>query len=397
LPGRISRVPDMPVIPMRTLVISKTSADAVGSRLGELLHAAVDAQGPAYATYDAAEAALFHGPPDLIAVVLSLDPERGFEVLRRLRRGTSRMLLAVGPASDSRLILQALNCGADHFLADDDLELGLDGVLTRVAGKEAVAAPHGRFLAVLSCSGGCGASTLAVNIATALAREHGQCGLVDLKPGRGDLPALLDLRPQFHLADICRNLSRLDRAMFEKMVVRHASGVHLLGAPPSFGDARAVTPPGVSAALTMARRLYGQVVADLEDCFHEEQVTALRQATGILLVARLDFTALRNTRRVLDHLTQLGLSREIVRIVINHHGQPGELPVAQAEEALGEKLRYFIAEDPRTFNAANNTGIPVILKYPKTKIAQTIAELAKFAVERRRGERGAALVPGAGS
>jgi pilus assembly protein CpaE len=380
---------------MRTLVVSKTLSDAVASRLGSLLHTLVDNQGPARATYETAEAALFQGPPELIAVVLSQDPERGLDVLRRLRRGTSRLLLAVGQASDSRLILQALNGGADHYLADDDLEKGLDGVLSRVAGKEAVAAPQGRFLAVLACSGGCGASTLAVNIAACLAKDHGKCGLMDLKPGRGDLPALLDLRPQFNLADICRNLARLDKGMFEKMVVRHASGIHLLGAPPTFGDARAITPQGVGAALTMARRLYTQVVADLEDCFHEEQVAALRQATGILLVSRLDFTALRNARRVLDHLNQLSLPRECIRVAINHHGQPGELPIDEAEDALGEKLTYFIPEDPKTFNAANNTGIPVVLKYPKTKLAQTIAELAKFAMERRRTERGVAVAQGA--
>jgi pilus assembly protein CpaE len=185
--------------------------------------------------------------------------------------------------------------------------------------------------------------------------------------------------------------------MFEKMVVRHSSGVCLMGAPPSFGDARAITPQGVSAAVTMARRIYTHVVADLEDCFHEEQVTALRQATGILLVARLDFTALRNTRRVLDYLAQLSLTREMVRVVINHRGQPGELPVEEAEDALGEKLLYFIPEDPKTFNAANNTGIPVLLKYPKAKASQSITELAKFALERRRTERGPALVPEAAS
>ena len=72
-------------------------------------------------------------------------------------------------------------------------------------------------------------------------------------------------------------------------------------------------------------------------------------------------------------------------------------PVTIGFEALGEKLLYFIPEDPKTFNAANNTGIPVVLKYPKTKVSQSIAELAKFAMERRRTERGPALMQEAAS
>src|SRR5438874_10310371 len=98
---------------MRTLVISKSLSDPVSDRLENLLHSQVDAQGPARATYENAENALFLTPVELIAVVLSQDSERGLEVLRRLRRGSSRLLLAVGHAADSRLILQALNCGAD--------------------------------------------------------------------------------------------------------------------------------------------------------------------------------------------------------------------------------------------------------------------------------------------
>ncbi len=366
---------------MRTLVVSQAFSDPVSARLGDLLRALVDENGPARATYDTAEQALFAGPPEMIVVVLSHNQERGLDVLRQMRRGSSRYLLAVGQTSDSKLILRALHQGADHYLDENELETGLEAVLARFGHKQEQAAPPGRFLAVLSSSGGCGASTLAVNVATALAREHSHCALFDLKPGRGDLAALLDLRPNFTLADVCRNSGRLDRGMFEKMIVKHDCGVHLLGSPSTFGDARAITAQGVNLALTLARNLFGHVVADLEDCFHEEQVAALRQATGILLVARLDFTSLRNARRVLDHLNSLNLPRDSVRLVINRHGQPAELPVDEAEEALGGKLEHFIAEDPKTFNAANNTGIPVVLKYPKSRVAQGIMQIARLALE----------------
>lgn len=380
---------------MRTLVVSSSHADPVTTRLSGLLRTLVDNLGPAKAMFDTAENALFQGPPDMVAVVLSGDVERGLEVMRRLRRGTSRPLLAVGP-SDSKLILRALHQGADHYLDEEELETGLEAVLSRFGAKDEIGTPSGRFVAVLASSGGCGASTLAVNLATVLAREHGKCALVDLKPGRGDLAALLDLKPQFHLADVCRNSGRLDRAMFEKMLIAHDCGVHLLGSPPTFGDARAVTSAGVNLALTMARKLFDHVVADLEDCFHEEQMIALRQATGILLVSRLDFTALRNARKVLDHLNVLGVPRHCVRIVINRYGQPSELPISEAEEALGERLTSLVPEDSRTFNAANNTGIPAVLKYPKSRVSQCIADLAKFAIERRRAEA-AVLVNGAAS
>src|SRR5207302_598831 len=165
-------------------------------------------------------------------------------------------LLAAGQASAATFGLRARPCGADQYLDETELGTGLDSVLARLQIKQEATAPPGRLLAILAASGGSGASTLAVNIAVTLAQEHQKCGLIDLKPGTGDLAALLDLKPQFTLADLCLNVSRLDRAMFEKMLVRHSSGVHLLASPQVFGNARVVTSQGVSHALTMALMLF---------------------------------------------------------------------------------------------------------------------------------------------
>src|SRR5262249_11756374 len=140
-----------------------------------------------------------------------------------------------------------------------------------------------------------------------------------------------------------------------------------------------------------ARRLFVHAVADLEDCFHEEQVVALRQASVILIVTRLDFTSLRNVRRIQAHLDELDVPSGQIRLVANRFGQPGELPVEDAEEALGGQLAYYVPDDPRTINGANNTGIPVVLKSPSTKVAQSIVRLTKNILDRRRAEPGGLL------
>ena len=214
--------------------------------------------------------------------------------------------------------------------------------------------------------------------------------LLDLKPGRGDLAALLDLKPVYHLADLCVNVARLDAAMFEKMLVAHESGVRLLASPQVFGDTRMVSPQGVSQALTLARKTGSNIVVDLEDCFHEEQTITLKQASSILVVARLDFTSMRNARRILEHISsELDVPRGRIRLVINRLGQPGELPLAEAEEALGGKISHYVPDDPRTVNEANNIGIPVVTRAPKSRVARKIMELAKSVLDRRRPDNGA--------
>jgi len=363
---------------------------AVSASLRTLLRVHVDQEGPATATFENCTARLLQLQPGLVVVVLSPAPEPGLEVIRRLRRDMQGCILAVGPASSPKDILQALHVGADHYLDEAELEKSLQAVLPRLqlpGEREKPQAAAGHLLAVLGSSGGSGASTLAVNIASVLARDAEKAILVDLKLGRGDLAALLDLKPAFSMADLCVNADRLDRGMFEKMLVRHVTGVYLLGAPQTFRDIRLVTPAGVSQAIALARRLFPHVVVDVEDCFHEEQVTALRQASGILLVSRLDFTSLRNARRILEYLGEVDIPRSRVRLVINRHGQPNELPVDEAEDALGEKIKLFVPDDPKVFNSSNNAGIPAVIKYANSKIAQSITRLTQTSLQ-PRGESG---------
>ncbi len=369
---------------MRTLLVSDNPVDPVASGLRNILRARGDEQGPATAVFADVAQRLPVVQPEMLVVVLSSDPQGGLATLRKVRDLTSAYILAVGQPSDADLIMQALHDGADHYLSESDLEKGLDAVLARWQTRSGVLRATGRLIALLASSGGTGTSTLAVNVAAVLAKEHGKSALIDLKSGKGDLAALLDLQPAFHLADLCRNVARLDQAMFEKILTPHSSGIHLLAAPQVFADTRQVTAQGVGEVLSLARKLFANVVVDLEDCFHEEQVLTLRQASVILLVSRLDFTSLRNVRRILDQLAEAGVDRNLVRLAVNRCGQANELPAQEAEEALGGRRAFCIPNDPKTINGANNTGIPAVLRTPGAKVSQAIVQLTRDLLERRR-------------
>jgi pilus assembly protein CpaE len=369
---------------MHTVVLSDNVLHPTSLKLRELLRAGGDRQGPVLIAFAQADEALPRTTADLLVVVLSPDPQTGLTVLRKARARAVAPIVAVGQVGEPRLILRALHGGADHFIDEAELEPQLEALLARLQRKEEPPqAPAGKLVSLLGASGGSGTSTLAVNLAAVLAREHQRCALVDLKPAVGDLAALLDLKPTHTLADLCLNAGRMDRAMFETALTTHPSGVHLLAPPQMYDDIRLITAQGVKKSLALARESYPWTVADLEDCFHEEQVVALRQADAVLLVFRLDFTSLRNTRRALDHLDQIDVPADRVRLVTNRYGQAKELPAEEAEQALGRKIAHFIPDDPKTVNGANNTGVPAVLKAPATKVAQSIVQLA-------RGLKGAA-------
>lgn len=314
---------------------------------------------------------------ELLVVALNPDRERGLAILAILARSTTGKVLAVGPTTDAKLVLHALRSGAVDYVDLADLEVELESALRRMVEVAASPAEPGCLIAVLAPNGGSGSSTLAVNLAVSLAADHKSVGLLDLKLETGDLAALLDLLPTFTLADLCQNAARLDRVMFERSLVKHEAGVHMLAPPQNMGDVGHVQPIGVSLAVSLAQASFPFVVADVDHTFREEQMVVLREANVILIVFRLDFSSLRNVRRTMEFMEASGIARDKLRLVVNRWGQAQEVPRAKAEEALGMKISHLVPEDAKAVNRSNNQGVPVVIAAPTSKVARSFAQLAK--------------------
>ena len=359
---------------MRALVLGDN--ESITSKVQEvLLRTVFDCPSSHVMRLDLAENGLAQCRPELVAVGLSPDPQRAIVVMGKIRGATRAHIIAVGPAQDPKLILRTLREGADEFLDEAELENELGLTVSRLATMKTGGKP-GRIFGVLAPSGGSGSSTIAVNLATALAKQHQSSALLDLKLGTDDIPSLLNLKPIHSLTDLCQNLERLDRSMFEQLFIRHASGVHLLAAPSAFADIARVTRQGVRQALMMSSAVFPYVVVDLDRTFREEQLEVIQQADELLLVLRLEVTSVRNTARTLEHLGQYGVGNDRLRLVANRYGQSKELPIAAAEEALGMKVHFFIPDDPSNVLRANNKGVPVILDRPWASVSRKIKAMA---------------------
>ena len=254
---------------------------------------------------------LGHAPEaELVVVVLPPDAERMVSLVADLRSIVQVPILAVGPASDARLVLRTLRSGASEYLDVEDLDAELEGGVRRH--RSSAGGYHaGKILAIYGPCGGTGASSLAVNLAVALARTSGRTLLVDLQLTTGDLSALLDLKPAFTLAELGQHAGQLDRTLFHKSLAAHSSGVHLLAPPHSSADREYVQPEGVRQCLVLGRNLFSHVLVDVDRSCREISEAALRLADRVLVPLRLDFPCLRNTRRALDYLSEIGIGREV--------------------------------------------------------------------------------------
>jgi pilus assembly protein CpaE len=319
-------------------------------------------------------------PADLIVAVLPDDPllsVEALELLAAVPRSERTLVIAIGPAADAKLVIRALRGVVDDYLDVNDLEIELVAALAGWRKRSFLDRPEGRLVAVLSPSGGAGSSTIAASLAVQVAKDLKSVGLIDLKLETGDLATLLDLKPTYSLADLSKNLDRLDEVFFQRALVQHASGVQLLASPKHLADVDLVTPEGIRQAVSLARGSFPFVVVDMDHRFGEEHLHVLRHADVILMVLRLDFTSLKNMTRFMEHLDGLGVPTDRIRLVVNRFGQPNEVPLAKVEEALKSKVFHVFPDEPKAINRANNNGVPVILDAPSSKFSKSLVKLAQ--------------------
>lgn len=314
--------------------------------------------------------------PDLTIVVMSPRPNETLTAIGRIGPGVWGHVIAVGPADDPRVIMQAMRQGVSDYVDQAEFQDDLKGALARYRETANLTNRQGRVIACVPVCGGCGSSTLSVNIATSLAKEYGRAGLIDFRLTSGDLASLLDLKPGYTLAEFCENVNSMDDDMYSRMMCEHQSGVHLLAAPSKFRDIAMVSAEGMREAVCKARANFPYVVIDADHPAHAEQTESLFLADEILLVLRLEFAALRNCRRILQYLNDLGIERSKVRLVANRFGQPREISNAKATEALGVEDLFYVPDDPKYVNMANNSGVPVVIEKPSSRASISMASLA---------------------
>lgn len=318
-----------------------------------------------------------------VELVVLVVPERhreAMDALHEIRQFAPKArIFWMGEASDTRSVLETIQRGADEFLDIAMFDSELSSGLIRWKSKTGVSQPSGRIgrlVSVIGSSGGTGASMLAVNVAGRFAKHYGECGMVDMRWDSADLAPMLDIQPQWTIADLCQRISKLDSAMLEQCVAEHKSGIRLLAAPGWHAGRQAINGKNIRRILSYCRGKYPAVVLDVDNRLGPEHLEALWQSNTILMVIRLDYTSVRNARAMLEQLSDRGVGVENVQLVANSCGQARQLSVRQVEDALHMPVVHQIPFDPRKVHRAINSGCPVIELSPKARIARSIAELA---------------------
>ncbi len=302
----------------------------------------------------------------------------------RVGRPTVSVVVVRDPSDtpiDAVLLTRAIKAGARDVVPHDDLEAVAAAVgrahqlYVALRGPDG-ATHHGRVVTVFSPKGGVGKTTMAVNLALALADSGArQVCLVDLDLAFGDVAITLQLFPSHTVEHAIGSEDTLDAAMLGALLTRHQGAVMVLAAPSQPDVRERITPALVTRVLGTLRETFDFVVVDTAPAFDETTLAALDETDECVVVATLDVPTLKNVRVALETLEMLGIARGHRHLLLNRADDAVGIGPDKVEAILGLSVAAQVATSI-DIAASTNAGTPIVSGKPDHPSSTAIRALA---------------------
>jgi pilus assembly protein CpaE len=248
------------------------------------------------------------------------------------------------------------------------------------AGPTGMPRPAGQaqVIVVAGAKGGIGRSVIATNLAVAIRQAtQKSVALVDGNIAFGDIGVMMNVNDAKTMHDAVPYLRNIDQELIGNIVVEHATGVHLVLAPPSPQEAEVVTPDLVKGLLTVIQEMYEVVVVDTRPSFDELNLALFDAADVLLLVVTMDMTAIKDARQFIEVTDLLGYPADRVRLVLNRTNTYSGIPEKEIGDSLRRTVWASIPEELGPVTRSINEGVPLVSTSSDTRVAHEVNRMAR--------------------
>lgn len=293
--------------------------------------------------------------------------------------------LVLGDASNPALLRRLMRAGVKDVLARPVVRQDLLNALTGLlSDKRERAMANGENVSsvcvFMNAKGGAGATTVAVNVAAALAQRHrARVALIDFDMQFGDCALSLDLAAKNNVSDALAQADRIDPVLLKALMTEHACGVHVLASPASLTAAHDADPHAIRRLIEVAAQSYDIVVVDLPRVMAGWTLEAVRASTTTFLVIQNNLATIRDARMLVDHLPRMGIDARRIELVNNRAmAKAPSVTIEQLKDTLKHEKLHRVRNDFKTASAAEDQGIPVGKVDALSDLAKDIDHMADY-------------------
>lgn len=285
----------------------------------------------------------------------------------------------------SEFLINAMRVGVREVLPSPVNKVALEAAIARTESKLGLRGSQraGRVIALIPCKGGSGATFLATNLGYQLSKENKKVLLIDLNLQYGEAVLTVhDRKATSDIADVARNLSRLDASFLSASTVQVTPTYEILAAPEDAAQSLQIKPEHLDAILNLAINQYDFVILDVSNNLDDLTIKALDRSHNIFLVVQALLPDVRNANRMMTIFRSLGYSQDKVELLVNRYMRNAEIGLDDLRESSGVNRMRTIPNGYKEVARAINQGVPLETVSKSSVVHLAIREMAESLLPR---------------
>jgi MinD-like ATPase involved in chromosome partitioning or flagellar assembly/DNA-binding NarL/FixJ family response regulator len=346
---------------------------------------------------------LSRGGIDVVLLDLNLPDSRGLETFETLHeRAPEVPVVVLTGEHDESLGTHAVQLGAEDYLVKQQVDGGRLSKIVQYAVfrhraqveaiTKALRSKSGRVVSFLGAKGGVGTTTLAVNVAVALAETGKSVILAELKPSFGGLASSLQRLPATSLANLLDvPADRIGECEVDEILCQGPGEIRVLFGSHAGATCRELDADRTKAVIKGLARLADFVILDLPGWPSAAVSVAARLSQYVGLVLEREPVAVHCAQAAVAQLTTWGVGGGLVgAIIVGRSNLAVSMGLAAIRSQLGCGILRMIPPAADACCKAHQDGRPLVLSQPNDDAAQAYVETARLVAD-DRGVRIAAV------
>lgn len=338
--------------------------------------------------------------PDLIILDVMMPDMDGYEVCRRLRANPDTRPIPIIMFTAKTLVddkVAGFEAGADDYLTKPthpaELASRVKAMLARSVTQRRPEPAKGLAIGFVGAKGGVGTTTLALNVAAALALAGENPVLADFCLGHGSLGLLLGFGHSHGMANVLsKPTSEIRPSLIDGEMVVHQSGLRVLLSSARIKEAQLNYSFEAAVAVVRALKTMGRpAIFDLGSGLSSITSRLQREMDQIVMVLEPNHVALTMAHEMLHELEPDG-SRRVHVVVVNHSPSSLQTPWHEIEQALGQEIRAIISAAHDQLYQATKTSVPLVIYQPNAVFSSQIMKFTEDLNMRVKAEPGGEML-----
>jgi pilus assembly protein CpaE len=321
-------------------------------------------------------------PPDVVLVAMNGEKQVPDWLEQLPHEMPHTQVLVCSDNREPDFLIRAMQVGIREFLPLPLTQTDVEAALERVWSARKRLQPvddnrKGRIIVVTGHKGGVGATTVAVNLAEALAELLGErVALVDLGRPFPDVGNFLDQESNYSITDLIQNIATLDQSFIQRIMQPYGTRLSILHGASDFREQDSIDLESLDRIFAILRHMYRLIVIDLSHWLDEFFLKVLSEADLTLMLTGLTVPDLRNLKKLWPYIMDLYHDQCKIKIVVNRHDVSNGLQLRDLEHLLQQTAFATLSSDYKDLMQCLNHGTPLSISAPRAKLWRGLKELA---------------------